>query len=103
MKTVARPKKSVGRISAARVPLTITLGVESYKFIETCAQRREFRNIDELFEAALITYQRQSEAVRAYTEMQVDKGLSPEEIMQSLQLEFVITRPSIREKRKKRA
>jgi Arc/MetJ-type ribon-helix-helix transcriptional regulator len=95
--------KVARRILATRVPLTITLGPESYRFIEACAQRGEFRNIDELFEAALITYQRQSEAVRAYTELQIDKGYSREEILQSLQLEFVITRPSNPEKRKRRS
>jgi len=48
--------------------------------------------VDDLFEAALTFYQRQTRALRAYTEMQMDKGYSREEVLQSVQLEFVFTR-----------
>lgn len=48
--------------------------------------------MDDLFEAALTFYQRQTRALRAYTEMQMDKGYSREEVLQSVQLEFVFTK-----------
>jgi hypothetical protein len=90
---LVKPHKRSNGAASARIPLTITLGAESLKFIESCAQRKEFRNVDDLFESALITYQRQSDALRAYIEMQIDKGHTREEILQSVRVEIVITRP----------
>jgi Arc/MetJ-type ribon-helix-helix transcriptional regulator len=84
-----------------RAPLTIALGPDSYRFIQACAERKAFRNVDDLFEAALLTYQRQSDALHAYIDMQIDKGFTREEILDSLRVEFVFTRP--RSKRKKRS
>jgi hypothetical protein len=78
--------------SALRVPLTITLAPKSYRFVEACAQLKEFRSVDDLFEAALAFYQRQTRALSAYTEMQMDKGYTREEVLSSVQLEFVFTR-----------
>jgi hypothetical protein len=73
--------------------LTITLSPHGHRFVEACAQSKEFRSVDDLFEAALMFYQRQAHALRAYTEMQMDKGFTREEVLQSVQLEFVFTRP----------
>lgn len=80
--------------SAQRVPLTITLDRESYKFVESCARLKEFRSVDELFEAALNFYGKQIRALHAYTEMQIDRGFTREEALRSLELEFVFTQPA---------
>jgi hypothetical protein len=101
VRKVLKPKRRNGFNSAARAPVTVALGPDSYRFIQACAKRKDFRNIDDLFEAALLTYERQSDALHAYIEMQIDKGFTREEILRSLRIEFVFTRP--RSKRKKRS
>jgi protein tyrosine phosphatase (PTP) superfamily phosphohydrolase (DUF442 family) len=90
--SAVKPNSQTANRSALRVPLTITLAPKSYRFVEDCAQMKEFRSVDDLFEAALTFYQRQTRALRAYTEMQMDKGYSREEVLQSVQLEFVFTK-----------
>jgi hypothetical protein len=89
---VKAPTRTANR-SALRVPLTITLSPHSYRFVESCAQSKECRSVDDLFEAALMFYERHTHALRAYTEMQMDKGFTREEVLRSVQLEFVFTRP----------
>jgi hypothetical protein len=69
------------------------LSQNSYRFVESCAALNEFRCVDDLFEAAIVLYQRHTHALRAYTEMQIDKGHTREEILRSLELEFLFTRP----------
>ena len=76
-----------------RTPLTITLNPESYEFVRSCAELKQFRCVDELFEAALALYRKHTHALVAYTEMQQDKGFTREEILRSLECEFLFTRP----------
>jgi hypothetical protein len=88
-----RPKRRRRNSAALRAPLTIALSPDSYRFIQACAERKAFRNVDDLFEAALLSYQRQSDALHAYIDMQIDKGFAREEILDSLRVEFVFTQP----------
>jgi hypothetical protein len=90
---VAGTQTRTANRSALRVPLTITLSPHSYRFVEACAQSKEWRSVDDLFEAALMFYERHTHALRAYTEMQMDKGFTRDEVLRSVQLEFVFTRP----------
>lgn len=78
--------------SYSRVPLTITLHPATYEFVESCASRREFRSIDELFEAALTIYKNHLYAIDAYVEMQEARGMSMDEIMRAAKPEIVFTR-----------
>ncbi len=84
------PTRSVSRHS--RVPLTITLDPATYDFVESCGLRREFRGVDELFEAALTIYKNHLEAMDAFVEMQQARGLSMDEIMRMAKPEIVFTR-----------
>jgi hypothetical protein len=80
------------RAHESRVPLTITLDPASYAFVEDCAGRREFRSVDEFFEAALAIYRQHLEALQAYVEMQEAKGVSLDEVRSSTHYEIVFTR-----------
>jgi hypothetical protein len=92
MKTVRR-----GR----RIPLTITLDPSDFAFIESCVSLREFRSVDELFDAALAHYQRHLAALKAYADDQRSKGLTRTEILESIQLETLVTRTVSRQRRKR--
>jgi len=76
-----------------RLPLTITLDPQTYSFVEECARLKQFRSIDEFFEAALANYRKHVRAVGAYVELEEAKGRTFEEIMRSTECEIVFTRP----------
>ena len=80
------------RKSDRRVPLTITLDPATYEFVESCAVQKQFRSVDDLFEAALTIYKHHLEALTAYIELQKDKGLSLDDIKRDAQYEIVFTR-----------
>ena len=79
-----------------RVPLTITLKPSTYDFVEACAARREFRSVDELFEAALAIYKNHLDAVNAFVELQTARGFSRDEIMRMAEAEIVFTKRRVR-------
>ena len=81
------------RTDRQRLPLTITLDPETYSFVEDCARLKQFRSIDEFFEAALTNFRQHVRALDAYLELEEAKGKTLEEIMRSTQCEIVFTRP----------
>lgn len=82
----------VRRLRESRVPITITLDPATYEFVESCADRREFRSIDDFFEAALAIFRHHLDALTAYVEMQEAQGVSLEEVKRGTQYEIVFTR-----------
>jgi hypothetical protein len=72
--------------------LTITLDPATFRFVEECARLKQFRSIDEFFEAALATYRHHVRAVDAYLELEQAKGRTFEDVMSSSQCEIVFTR-----------
>jgi hypothetical protein len=76
-----------------RLPLTITLDPETFRFVEDCARLKQFRSVDDFFEAALANYRKHVNAVDAYFELEQAKGRSFEDIMRSSECEIVFTRP----------
>lgn len=81
------------RTDRQRLPLTITLDPATFSFVEECARLKQFRSIDEFFEAALANYKQHVRALDAYLELEEAKGRTFEEIMRSAQCEIVFTRP----------
>ncbi len=81
-----------GRTRLARVPLTITLDVATYGFVESCAALKHFDSLDQFFDAALTIFERHIRALSAYVELQEAKGLSRDEIMRSAEWEILFTR-----------
>lgn len=77
---------------AARVPLTIALDRQRYEFVLEVAKLREFRSLDDFFEAALGVYERHLHAAQEYMDLQEAKGLSRDEAFEALQCEIVFTR-----------
>jgi hypothetical protein len=84
-----------------RIPLTITLARSDFAFIEACVALREFKSVDELFDASLSFYRRHLQALAAYAEDEGSKGHSRAEILESIELETLVTRAVTQ--RKKRA
>jgi hypothetical protein len=76
----------------SRIPLTITLNQDRYEFVVAAAASREFRSLDEFFEAALKVYERHMSTVQEYLELQEAKGLTRDEAMCAAQCEIVFTR-----------
>ncbi len=83
--------KADARNAARRVPLTITVRPDHLAFIESCVSLKEFESVDQLFDAALAWYRKHVHAVNAYTEEQMHKGYSRDEILQSIECETVVT------------
>jgi hypothetical protein len=81
------------RADRQRLPLTITLDPTTYTFVEDCARLKQFRSIDEFFEAALANFRQHVKALDAYLELEEAKGRTLEEVMQSTRCEIVFTRP----------
>jgi hypothetical protein len=81
----------IRRSPQSRVPLTITLDTATYKFVEACAARKEFRSVDDFFEAALTIFKNHLDALMAYVELQEAKGMTLEEIKSSTQYEIVFS------------
>lgn len=79
------------RARESRIPLTITLSPSAYEIVESCAARREFRSIDEFFEAALAIFNHHLQALTTYVELQEAKGMSLDEIKSGTQYEIVFT------------
>lgn len=79
------------RSRQSRIPLTITLDAATYEFVEACAARKEFRSVDEFFEAALTIFKNHLDALLAYVELQEAKGLTLEEIKRSTHYEIVFS------------
>ena len=80
------------RVDRQRLPLTITLEPETFRFVEECAQLRQFRSIDDFFEAVLANYRQHVKAVDAFLELEEAKGRSFEDVMSSTRCEIVFTR-----------
>lgn len=75
-----------------RIPLTITLDQDRYDFVVAAAASREFRSLDEFFEAALKVYERHMTTVQEYLEQQEAKGFTRDEALCAVQCEIVFTR-----------
>lgn len=75
-----------------RLPLTITLDPETFRFVEECARLKQFRSVDEFFETALANYRQHVRAVDAYLQLEAAKGRSFDEVMRATQCEIVFTR-----------
>lgn len=84
-----------------RIPLTITLDPRDFSFIESCVELREFRSVDELFDASLAFYRRHLEALKAYAEDQGSKGYTRAEILESIELETLVTKAVSRQRKKR--
>jgi hypothetical protein len=84
-----------------RLALTITLCEEEFKFIDDCVALKEFRSVDELFGASLSFYRKHLEAIKEYAEDQLAKGHSRAEILESIEIETVITKGVARRPRKR--
>lgn len=84
-----------------RIPLTITLDPRDFSFIESCVALKEFRSVDELFDASLSFYRRHLEALRAYAEDQRSKGYSRAEILEAIELETLVTKAVSRSRRRR--
>ena len=80
------------RADRQQLPLTITLDPETFRFVEECARLRQFRSIDDFFEAALANFRRHVKAVDAYLELEEAKGRTFEDVMRSTECEIVFTR-----------
>lgn len=80
------------RADRQRLPLTITLDPATFRFVEECAQLKQFRSVDEFFEAALANYRKHVRAVDAYLELEAEKGRTFEDVMSSTECEIVFTR-----------
>src|SRR5690349_19089318 len=80
------------RTDRQRLPLTITLDAATFRFVEECARLKQFRSIDEFFDAALANYRQHVRAVDAYLELEQAKGRTFEDVMRSSQCEIVFTR-----------
>lgn len=78
---------------SARVPLTIGLDRQRYEFVLQVAKLREFRSLDDFFEAALSVYERHLLAAQEYVAMQEANGLTRDEAIEAVQCEIVFTRP----------
>jgi hypothetical protein len=81
------------RTDRQRLPLTITLDPATYSFVEECARLKQFRSIDEFFEAALANFRQHVRALDAYLEIEAAKGRTLEDVMRSAECEIVFTRP----------
>lgn len=86
-----RPSKN-RRTDRQRLPLTITLDAATFRFVEECARLKQFRSIDDFFDAALANYRKHVRAVDAYLELEQAKGHTFEEAMRASQCEIVFTR-----------
>ena len=86
------------RSDRQRLPLTITLDPATFRFVEECARLKQFRSVDEFFEAALATYRKHVRAVDEYLELEESKGRTFEEVMSSAECEIVFTRRRERQK-----
>ena len=84
-----------------RIPLTITLDPSDFAFIESCVELREFRCVDELFDASLSFYRRHLQALQAYAEDLGSRGYSRAEILESIELETLITKAVTRSRKKR--
>jgi hypothetical protein len=80
------------RNTSRRVPLTITLDLENLAFIESCVSLGEFNSVDKLFDAALACYRKYVRALNTYAEDMVHKGYSRAEVLESVELETVVTK-----------
>src|SRR5271170_7689799 len=86
-----RASKPDARNAARRIPLTITVRPYHLAFIESCVSLKEFESVDQLFDAALAWYRKHVHAVNAYTDEQMHKGYSRDEILESIECETVVT------------
>jgi hypothetical protein len=89
----SKPVKGNGRKGPQRIPLTITLDVDDFAFLESCVSLKEFDSVDRLFDAALAVYRKHVQALDAYAEEQSHKGYSRAEVLQSIECETVIVKP----------
>lgn len=80
------------RSPQSRIPITITLDPETYEFVEASAARKEFRSVDDFFEAALNIFKNHLNALMAYVELEEAKGMTLDEIRSSTQYEIVFSR-----------
>lgn len=85
-----------------RLPLTITLVLDDYKFIESCVSLKQFRSVDELFHACLAFYRKHVEMLEAYAQEQGFKGYTRSEILEAIEVETLVTRRKSRARSKRR-
>lgn len=88
--------KTPRRRRKRRIALTIALSDEEFTFIEECVALKEFRSVDELFGASLSFYRKHLDAIKEYAEEQLAKGHSRAEILESIEIETVITKAARR-------
>jgi hypothetical protein len=81
------------RAGRKRLPLTITLDPDTFSFVEDCARLKQFRSVDDFFEAALANFRQHVRALDAYLEIEAAKGRTLEDVMRSAECEIVFTRP----------
>ena len=81
--------------------MTIALSEEEFRFIEECVSLKEFRSVDELFGATLSFYRKHLEAIKEYAEDQIAQGYSRAEMLESIEIETLITRAAARRRRKR--
>lgn len=102
MTLAKRTAKTPRRRRNRRLALTITLCEDEFKFIDECVVLKEFRSVDELFGASLSFYRKHLEAIKEYADEQLARGHSRAEILESIEIETVITR-AVASRRRKRA
>lgn len=103
MPAAKRKARTPGPGRKRHLALTIALCHDEFKFIDECVALKEFRSVDELFGAALSFYRQHLEAIKEYADEQLAKGHSRAEILESIEIETVITRAAARRRRRKRA
>jgi hypothetical protein len=75
-----------------RLPITIALDPATYEFVEQCACEKQFRSLDDFFEATVAIFRNHVAALKAYVELEEAKGHSLDEILSTAQCEIVFTR-----------
>jgi hypothetical protein len=80
------------RAGRQRLPITIALEPETYEFVEQCASERQFRSLDDFFEATVTIFRNHIAALKAYVELEEAKGHSLDEILSTAECEIVFTR-----------
>lgn len=101
MRSSKKKAKTRRRRRKRRIALTIALSEDEFKFIEECVALKEFRSVDELFGASLSFYRKHLEAIKEYAEDQFAKGYSRAEMLESIEIETLITRAAARQRRKR--
>lgn len=103
MGSVKKRAKAAEPRRRRHLALTIALSKDEFEFIDECVVLKEFRSVDELFGAALAFYRKHLEAIKEYADDELAKGHSRAEILESIEIETLITKAAARRRRRKRA